>query len=60
MYNKKTDTHATDWQFAPANDGRGARAGRRRSFMWLFGAYTFLVAWSAAFLVLFFTDRLPI
>jgi hypothetical protein len=26
---------------------------------WLFGAYTFLVVWGTAYLVLLFTDRLP-
>ena len=29
------------------------------SRVWLVGAYTLLVAWGLAFLVLFFTDRLP-
>lgn len=32
---------------------------RRGSKAWLFGAYTFLVLWGMAYLVLFFTDRLP-
>ena len=33
-----------------------ASAGGRN---WLFGAYAFLVLWGVAYLVLFFTDRLP-
>lgn len=39
----------------------GADSGpaRRVSKAWLFGAYTFLVLWGMAYLVLFFTDRLP-
>lgn len=32
---------------------------RRGSKAWLFGAYTFLILWGMAYLVLFFTDRLP-
>ncbi len=32
---------------------------RRGSRAWLFGAYTFLILWGMAYLVLFFTDRLP-
>lgn len=32
---------------------------QRGSKAWLFGAYTFLILWGMAFLVLFFTDRLP-
>ena len=35
-------------------------AKRRGSRVWLFGAYTFLVVWGMAYLVLYFTDRLPI
>jgi hypothetical protein len=27
---------------------------------WLLGAYTFLLVWGLAFLVLFFTNRLPV
>jgi len=40
---------------APAIEGKrgGAKA-------WLLGAYTFLILWGMAYLVLFFTDRLPI
>lgn len=34
-----------------------SRSGSRA---WLFGAYTFLVLWGMAFLVLYFTDRLPL
>lgn len=60
MHNQNIDEHDTDWQLAPANDGHGVGEGRRSSRMWLFGAYTFLVVWSAAFLVLFFTNRLPV
>jgi hypothetical protein len=53
-------------------DGRAATAGSleptdaplgrgwTRSRGWLFGAYTFLFVWGLAFLVLFFTDRLPV
>lgn len=33
------------------------RRGRARAF--LLGAYTFLFVWAMAYLVLFFTDRLP-
>ncbi len=33
--------------------GKGSKA-------WIFGAYTFLFLWGLAYLVLFFTDRLPI
>lgn len=33
-------------------EGSSARA-------WLYGAYTFLILWGMAYLVLFFTDRLP-
>lgn len=33
---------------------------RRGSKAWLFSAYTFLILWGMAYLVLFFTDRLPI
>jgi hypothetical protein len=33
---------------------------RKGSKAWLFGAYTFLVVWGVAYLVLFFTGRLPI
>ena len=32
----------------------------RRPRVWLFGAYTLLFLWGATYLVLFFTDRLPI
>lgn len=32
---------------------------RRGSKAWLFGAYTFLLLWGVAYLVLFFTNRLP-
>lgn len=32
---------------------------RRGSRAWLFGAYTFLFIWGMAYLVLYFTDRLP-
>jgi hypothetical protein len=32
---------------------------RKGSKAWLFGAYTFLILWGMAYLVLFFTDRLP-
>ncbi len=52
--------HDTASHFPSVNDGRGVRTGRRGSRIWLFGAYTFLLAWSAAFLVLFFTNRLPV
>ncbi len=60
MHNQKIDEHDSDWQLAPASDGHRVGEGRRGSRMWLFGAYTFLVVWSAAFLVLFFTNRLPV
>ncbi len=40
-------------EVAAAEDGRGSRA-------WLWGAYTFLFLWGMTYLVLFFTDRLPI
>ncbi len=33
---------------------------RKGSKAWLWGAYTFLILWGMAYLVLFFTDRLPI
>jgi hypothetical protein len=32
---------------------------RKGSRAWLYGAYTFLIVWGMAYLVLFFTDRLP-
>ncbi len=32
---------------------------RRASKAWVFGAYTLLALWGMAYLVLFFTDRLP-
>lgn len=39
----------------------GASSTKRRgSKAWLFGAYTFLFVWGMAFLVLYFTDRLPL
>jgi hypothetical protein len=62
-------------QSKPVNETTGEKAGpglarqggrvtaiegkRRGSKAWLFGAYTFLVLWGMAYLVLFFTDRLP-
>ncbi len=33
---------------------------RRGRVAWLFGAYTFLIVWGMAVLVLLFTDRLPL
>jgi len=36
-----------------------SQAPKRRKG-WLFGAYTFLLLWGVAYLVLFFTNRLPI
>jgi len=33
---------------------------RKGKKAWLFGAYTFLFVWGVAYLVLFFTNRLPI
>lgn len=36
-----------------------AGAAPRVSRAWLVGAYAFLTLWGAAYLVLFFTDRLP-
>lgn len=38
----------------------GIEARRRGSRALLLGAYTFLILWGVAYLVLFFTDRLPI
>ena len=35
-------------------------APRKGHKAWLFGAYTFLVVWGMAYLVLLFTDRLPV
>lgn len=47
-----TDPDTTD------TETPGARgSGRARAL--LFGAYTFLFVWGMAYLVLFFTDRLP-
>jgi hypothetical protein len=43
----------------PVEAGTGS-AKRRGSKAWLFGAYTFLFVWGMAFLVLYFTDRLPL
>lgn len=37
----------------------GVPGKRGRSRVWLLGAYTFLIAWGVAYLVLYFTDRLP-
>ncbi len=36
-----------------------SQVARRASKAWLFGAYTLLTLWGMAYLVLFFTDRLP-
>jgi hypothetical protein len=33
---------------------------RTASRAWLVGAYAFLVVWGVAYLVLYFTDRLPL
>ncbi|UCC47552.1 MAG: hypothetical protein JSV41_08600 [Gemmatimonadota bacterium] len=46
---------------APVEAGpAGVDGKRRRSRAWLLGAYTFLIAWGVAYLILFFTDRLPV
>ncbi len=37
-----------------------AKRQRKGAKALLFGAYTFLIVWGMAYLVLFFTDRLPI
>ena len=51
------DTEALE--LSPVEAGAGS-AKRRGSKAWLFGAYTFLFVWGMAFLVLYFTDRLPL
>ncbi|KPK83254.1 MAG: hypothetical protein AMS25_00545 [Gemmatimonas sp. SM23_52] len=38
----------------------GIEARSRGSRALLLGAYTFLILWGVAYLVLFFTDRLPV
>ena len=59
LANKSTqDSTGTD--LAPQASGAVAVDGKRRGARaMLFGAYTFLVLWGMAYLVLFFTDRLP-
>ncbi|MEE9155104.1 MAG: hypothetical protein V3U38_00545 [Gemmatimonadota bacterium] len=45
----------------PTQEGPAAveSTSMRGSRVWLLGAYTFLTLWGMAYLVLFFTDRLP-
>ncbi len=46
---------------APPADGIAVVEEQRKgSTAWLFGAYTFLFLWGITYLVLFFTDRLPV
>jgi hypothetical protein len=59
LANETTKKHA-DPGLSHQGDRVAAIDGRRRgSKAWLYGAYTFLVLWGMAYLVLFFTDRLP-
>jgi len=52
---KVSDIHSDD-DGAPAQVASAGAASRA----WLLGAYTFLLLWGTTFLVLYFTDRLPI
>jgi hypothetical protein len=45
---------------SPGSRAAAIEAKRGGKKAWLFGAYTFLILWGMAYLVLFFTDRLPI
>jgi hypothetical protein len=59
LVNETTDENARS---GLAHQGGGAvpiEGERKGSKAWLFGAYTFLIVWGMAYLVLFFTDRLP-
>lgn len=47
----------TDPELPHAETPANRRSGRARAL--LLGAYTFLFVWGMAYLVLFFTDRLP-
>jgi hypothetical protein len=57
MPNRKLEQHNSPDRTTRAVAVSQARKGRRG---WLFGAYTFLLLWGVAYLVLFFTNRLPI
>jgi hypothetical protein len=58
-FNEKKGENA-DSGLAHQDGAVAAIEGKRRgSKAWLFGAYTFLILWGMAYLVLFFTDRLP-
>ena len=56
----KTSSH-NELAVEPTQEGPAAveSTSMRGSRVWLLGAYTFLTLWGMAYLVLFFTDRLP-
>ncbi|UCC81457.1 MAG: hypothetical protein JSW46_10580 [Gemmatimonadota bacterium] len=57
--NKTTGENADSGLAHQVGTVAAIEAKRRGSKAWLFGAYTFLILWGMAYLVLFFTDRLP-
>ena len=57
MSNRKLEQNNSPDRVTRAVAMSQARKGRKG---WIFGAYTFLLLWGVAYLVLFFTNRLPI
>ncbi len=60
MHNEARRKDETLWDLTALGPDRAGGTKRKGSRAWLFGAYTFLVVWGAAYLVLLFTNRLPI
>lgn len=57
MSNRKLEQNNSPDRVTRAVAMSQPRKGRKG---WIFGAYTFLLLWGVAYLVLFFTNRLPI
>ncbi len=58
----ETETNTRDTRSGSASSDLQPEGAEHRGSggrKWVFGAYTLLLVWGVAYLVLFFTDRLP-